>query len=74
MSKTKHKTMSVFIHNATVTTGWRDASIAFEQYADGSVMKKAVLLINGPNDIAYIRDQCNQIESYWRRQLEALKP
>ena len=73
MSKRKHRTVTMEIHNAEVSTSWGNASIAFLHYQNAELQTKVVLKILRPSDISFIRDQLNIIAAQWKREVDALE-
>ena len=54
-------------------TGWSTAALVFTDQSGDKAPRKVTLQIEHPNDIAYIRERLNDIETSWRRSLDSLK-
>ena len=61
------------LHMATVTTGWASSSITFSDQSGDVAPRIVTLLIERPSDIDYIRERLTQIETAWRKELDALR-
>lgn len=61
------------VHMATVSTGWSTSAITFSDQSGDVAPRIVTLVIDRPDDIAYIRERLDQIEAGWRKQLDAIK-
>jgi hypothetical protein len=65
----KTRTLTVKIHDATIEKGWSNSKLSLIEYGDQGSIKKAVIKIESPSDLSYIRERLNEIEDYWKGQL-----
>lgn len=63
----KKRTLTVQVGHASARKSWRDAALVVE-HAD----KKAVIQINDPWELRYLRMQLDLIEEHWKSRLAEL--
>lgn len=69
----KQRTMTVGVYHCEVYKSWGALTIAFVDNR-GEQRRKVVIEIERPCDIAYIRERLDEIEQFWRSELESIKP
>lgn len=73
MKKLRERKISMVFHVCKVEKSWADSSIEFRQRDFSRGDRVAVIKIDGPSDIQYIRNQLNEIELHWKSLLEAIR-
>lgn len=66
----KVRRLTVGIAQATARKGWSDATLVIDQY--GPDRRQAVIKIDNPGTLAYVRERLNEIEQGWRQALAEL--
>jgi hypothetical protein len=68
----KKRTLTVQLDDMKVNTGWSDSEIRFQEYRSGCIgpQKECVVKLRSPSDVSYIRDRLDEVEAYWRKQIE----
>ena len=72
--KAKTRTLTIKIHDVSLDKRWFGSRISFMEYGDKiGPAKKAVLILDDPSDVGYIRDKLDDLENYWKSRL-GIKP
>lgn len=67
------RTLTLCVVSVNAQTSWRDAALIFEDQSGDMAPRKVILKIEHPGDIAYIRENLDNIEAAWRKALDSIK-
>lgn len=70
----KRRALSVKVSDAKVNLNWRTASITVIEYVAYKQTKEVTILLSGPSDVSYIREQLDKVVADWHRELQNYAP
>jgi hypothetical protein len=70
----KRRVLSVKVSDAKVNLNWRAASITVIEYVAYKQTKEVTILLSGPRDVSYIREQLDKVVADWHRELQNYAP
>lgn len=70
--KRKRQTITVAISQIEVSTAWGASKLTVDDNCARKA-KRAIIVIERPSDIVYLREHLNKIEAFWRAELDTLK-
>lgn len=59
-------------HDIEARCSWASGALVFKEYENGELVKKLVIGINDPADVAYLREHLDKIVAGWKESLGRL--
>lgn len=68
--KPRPQTVQCAVDDALTGCSWSGSTIEFRELGEGRVLKRAIIEIDRPSTLAYVREQLAKIEAAWKVDLE----
>jgi hypothetical protein len=72
MQKSKTRRMKMGLGHVMAKPSWGDSTVTFRTWT-GSEFHEAIITIDAPWELAYLRRELDKIEAGWRERLERCK-